>query len=147
LTATNDPAHIPATINSPSHGDKYAKICNILQAGATALETTDISDPEETPKNIISLINLISQKLTTINPLQDIKTIKKHLDTLSQKIESLTKALAPPDVDYKIINPQPYKNPSQSTTATTKRQHPNTQNNITLAISRSSLTPLLVKKT
>jgi hypothetical protein len=109
---TTDQTHIPESLNSPSYGDKYATIHNILQVGATALETLDNPNLEETQKDVISLIKFISHKLITIEHKQD---KKHHLDHLSQKIESLTKALMPPDQNYKVIVPQPHKSLSHTT--------------------------------
>jgi hypothetical protein len=124
---TTDQTHIPESLNSPSYGDKYTTIHSILQMGVAALETLDNPNLEETPKDIISLIKFISHKLITIEHKQDMKTFEHHLDHLSQKIESLTKALIPPDQNYKVIVPQPRKSPSHTTHTTSKKQ-PNPQN-------------------
>jgi hypothetical protein len=39
---TMDQTHTPESLASPNYVDKYTTICNILQAGVTALETLDI---------------------------------------------------------------------------------------------------------
>jgi hypothetical protein len=124
---TNDQTHNPESLNSLRYGDKYTTICNSLQAGAVALETLDNPNLEETPKDIISLIEFIYHKLITIEHKQDMKTFEHCLDHLSQKIESLTKAPMPPDQNYKVIIPQPRKSPSHTTHTTSKRQ-PNPSN-------------------
>jgi type II secretory pathway component PulF len=92
---TTDQTHITTISTSPNHRDKYREICNLLQAGVTIVENLGITNPEETPKDIIQLLQFISQKLTTTNPTHDMKATEKHLDTLSQQIESLTKAIPP----------------------------------------------------
>jgi hypothetical protein len=115
------------SLDSPSYGDKYTTICNILQAGATAFEMLDIPNPEDTLKDIISLIKFISHKLITIEHKQDTKTFEQCLDHLSQKIDHLTKTLLPLDQNYKIIVPQHCKPPSHTTHTTSKKQ-PNPQN-------------------
>jgi hypothetical protein len=107
--------------------DKYTTICNILQAGVAALETIDSPNPEDTPKNIISLIKIISHKLTTIEHKQDTKTIENRLEHLNQKIDHLTKTLIPPNQNHNIIVPQ-HRKPLSHTTHTTSRKQPNPQN-------------------
>jgi hypothetical protein len=84
-------------IHLTGHRDKYTAIHNLLQAGVTIVENLGITNTEETPKDIIRLLQFISQKLTTTNPTHDTKAIEKHLDTLSQQIESLTKVIPPPN--------------------------------------------------
>jgi hypothetical protein len=59
-----DQTHTPELPNSPNQGDKYTTICNILQAGVAALETIENPKLEDTPKDIIALIKLLSHKLT-----------------------------------------------------------------------------------
>jgi hypothetical protein len=81
---------------SPKHRDKYKAIHNLLQAGVTIVENLGITNTEETPKDVILLLQFISHKLTTTDPTHDTKAIEKCLDTLSQQIESLTKAIPLP---------------------------------------------------
>jgi hypothetical protein len=100
--------------------DKYTKICNILQAGVAALETIENPNPENTPKDVISL----SHKLTTTEHRQDVKTIENHLEHLNQKIDLLTKTLIPPDQNHNVIIPQHRKH-LPHTTDTTSRKQPN----------------------
>jgi hypothetical protein len=52
--------HILTIFTLPNCGGKYKTICNLLQAGVTIIETLDITNPEETPKDIILLLQFIS---------------------------------------------------------------------------------------
>jgi hypothetical protein len=55
--------------NSPTKGDKYTTLYTILQADVVALDNLDVTNQEEIPKDIISLIHTISQKLTITTPV------------------------------------------------------------------------------
>jgi hypothetical protein len=79
--------------NSPTQGDKYTTLCIIFQAGVAALDNLDITNQEEIPKDVISLIHTISQKLINYTLIHNTKTIDDQIDNLSQKIETLTKAI------------------------------------------------------
>jgi hypothetical protein len=107
--------------------DKYTTIRNILQAGVTALETIENPKPEDTPKDVISLIKLISHKLTITEHKQDARTIENHLEHLNQKIDHLTKTLLPPYQNQNAAISQQCKQ-TPHTTHTTPRKQPNPQN-------------------
>jgi hypothetical protein len=107
--------------------DKYTTIRNILQAGVAALETIDNPNTENTPKDVISVIKLISHKLTNNKHNQDTKTIENRLEHINQKIDHLTKTLTPTIHNNNIIVPQHCK-PIPHTTHTTSKKHPNPQN-------------------
>jgi hypothetical protein len=123
----NDQTHTPERLSSPSQADKFTTIHNILQAGVAALETIDNPNPEDTPKDVISLIKFISHKLITNEHNQDTKTIENRLEHLDQKIDHLTKTLTPPNPNNNIIVPH-HRNPLPHTTHTTSRGKPNPQN-------------------
>jgi hypothetical protein len=46
----------------------------------------DISNLEEIPRDMISLMHLITEKLTTIDPIHDTKTIEQHVRGHQQHI-------------------------------------------------------------
>jgi hypothetical protein len=88
----------PERIKSPSQVDKYTTIHNILQVGVAALETIDNPNPENAPKDVISLIKFISHKLTNNKHNQETKTIKNHLEHLNQKLTTSQKPSHPQSI-------------------------------------------------
>jgi hypothetical protein len=119
---TNDQTHTPEPPNSPNQIDKYSTIRNILQAGVVALETIENPKPEDTPKDVIALINLLSHKLTITKHNQDVKTIENHLELLNCKINNLTKTITPPNHNQNVATPQHRKNLPHTTHNTTRKQ-------------------------
>jgi hypothetical protein len=119
---TNDQTHTPEPPNSPNQIDKYSTIRNILQAGVGALETIENPKPEDTPKDVIALINLLSHKLTITKHNQDVKTIENHLELLNYKIDNLTKTITPPNHNQNVAIPQHRKNLPHTTHNTTRKQ-------------------------
>jgi hypothetical protein len=81
--------------------DKYTTIHNILQAGIMAMKTIENLKLEDTPKDITTLIKILSHKLTTTKLKQDTITIENQIEHLNQKIDHLTKTLTNP---YQIQN-------------------------------------------
>jgi hypothetical protein len=110
--------HTPERQNSPSQMDKYTTIRNILQAGVVALETIDNPNMENTPKDVISLIKVISHKLTNNEHNQDTNTIENRLEHLNQKIDHLTRTLTPTTHNNNIIVPQHHKHIPHTTHTT-----------------------------
>jgi hypothetical protein len=119
---TNDQTHTPGPPNSPNQTDKYSTIHNILQAGVVALETIENPKLEDTPKDVIALINLLSHKLTITEHNQDVKTIENHLELLNRKIDNLTKTITPPIHNQNAAIPQHRKNLPHTTHNSTRKQ-------------------------
>jgi hypothetical protein len=87
----------------------------------------DVTDQEETPKNVTTLLHNISKILIITTPIHNTKTIEDRLDNLSQKIEMLTKNISHLPLTHKTYNPQTLKT-QQTTIVTGKKHQPSTQN-------------------